>query len=117
LRITIRLLAGQQVEKSTSVFVKTDKKGFPVIIPIYIRDHILDESKIAPYIKKNLIRALITVLSINRVFPTKVEPTIDTIIAPFNGLSKTLDRSLLIKSLKELKLYNSYRVNKRCTLY
>jgi hypothetical protein len=115
LRITVRLLAKQEVEKSTSIFVKTDSKGCPVIIPKFIRDFILFE--VNPFKRRMMIRALLTILSINRVFSTEVDPSIDTVIAPFNGLSKSIDSSLLIKSLKELKLYNSYRKNDKCTLY
>jgi hypothetical protein len=115
LRITVRLLAKQEVEKSTSIFVKTDSKGCPVIIPKFIRDFILFE--VNPFKRRMMIRALLTILSINRVFSTEVDPSIDTVIAPFNGLSKSIDSSLLIKSLKELKLYNSYKKNDKCTLY
>jgi transposase len=64
-----------------------------------------------------MIGALLTVLSISRVFPTKVKPDLSTITDPFSGLSKSLDRDLIIKSLKELKLYKSYKKNARCTLY
>jgi hypothetical protein len=116
LRIIVRLLAGQDVEKSTSIFIKTDSKGCPVIIPKFIRDFIL-VNKVNPSEKKRMIGALITVLSISRVFPTKVKPSLNTVLDPFNGLSKSIDNSLLIKSLKELKLYKAYSKNDRCTLY
>lgn len=116
LRIIVRLLAGQTVEKSTSIFIKTDKRGCPTIIPKFIRDFILFD-KVNPHKRKMMIGALLTILSINRVFPTKVEPSLDTIIEPFKGLSKTIDSSLLINSLKELGLYKTYKKNDRCTLY
>jgi len=116
MRITVRRLANNEVEKSTSVFVKTDKGGFPTIIPKPIIEAILNK-EVPTHKRKKLIGSLLTCLSIHRVFPTKVDPSIDTIMAPFNGLSKTLDRSLLIKSLKELKLYNTYTKNSRCSLY
>lgn len=116
MRIIVRLLAGQEVEKSSSIFIKTDSKGCPVIIPKFIRDFILI-NKVNPNEKKRMIGALITILSISRVFPTKVKPSLNTVLDPFNGLSKTIDSSLLIKSLKELKLYKAYNKNDRCTLY
>jgi hypothetical protein len=115
-RILVRRLANVEVEKSTSVFVKTDKHGFPVIIPKLLRDSILFK-ELPTHKRKKLIGALLTCLSIHRVFPTKVDPDLSTIIAPFNGLSQTLDSSLLIKSLKELNLLKSYTKNNRCSLY
>jgi hypothetical protein len=116
LRIMVRLLAGNEVVKSSSVFVKTDKHGCPTIIPIEIREDILIKDYAQGY-KKLIVGALFTILSIHRVFPTKVVPSVDTITDPFSALSKTLDRDLLIKSLKELRLFSSYTKNKRCSLY
>jgi hypothetical protein len=116
LRIMVRLLAQNEVVKSSSIFVKTDKHGCPTIIPFEIRDEILLRDFAQGY-KKLIVGALFTILSIHRVFPTKVIPSVDTIIEPFSALSKTLDRDLLVKSLKELGLYSSYTENKRCSLY
>jgi len=112
----VRRLANVEVEKSTSIFVKTDKIGFPVIIPKLLRDSILNK-ELPTHKRKKLIGALITCISIHRVFPTKVEPDLGTILAGFSGLSQTLDNSLLIKSLKELGLYKKYTNNLRCSLY
>jgi len=89
LRIIVRLLAGQEVEKSSSIFIKTDSKGCPVIIPKFIRDFILI-NKVNLNEKKRMIGALITVLSISRVFPTKEKPSLNTVLDPFNELSKIL---------------------------
>lgn len=111
----VRILAENEVVKSSSIFVKTDKHGWPTIIPIEIRDMVLKDH--SPDFKKLLVGALLTVLSIHRVFPTKVDPSVSTIINPFNGQARTLDPSLIIKSLKELKLYSSYTKNSRCSLY
>jgi len=116
MRILVRLLAENEVEKSTKVFVKTDKLGFPTIIPKDLRDVILSK-EVRPYIRKNMVGALLTILSLYRVFPTKVIPSVSTIIEPFNGLSRIIDRDLLIESLKELNLYRSYKKNNRCRLY
>lgn len=114
--MTVRLLADSEVVKSNSIFVKTDKLGFPVIIPKDLRDVIL--SKETPfYLRGRMVGALLTILSIGRVFSTKVEPTLKTIIEPFNGTSKTLDGSLLINSLKELNLYQSHDRLEKCKLY
>lgn len=116
LRILVRRLANVDVEKSTSIFVKTDKHGFPVIIPILLRDSILNK-ELPTHKRKKIIGALITCISIHRVFPTKVKPDLESILSSFNGLSQSLDNSLLIKSLKELNLFKNYTNNLRCSLY
>jgi len=116
LRILVRRLANVDVEKSTSIFVKTDKHGFPVIIPILLRDSILNK-ELPTHKRKKIIGALITCISIHRVFPTKVKPDLESILSSFNGLSQSLDNSLLIKSLKELNLLKKYTNNLRCSLY
>jgi hypothetical protein len=116
MRIVVRRLANEEVVKSTSIFVKTDKDGFPTLIPKLIVSSILNK-ELPTHKRKKLVGALLTCLSVHRVFPTKVDPSLDTILTPFNGLSKTLDRSLLIKSLKELNLFKEYTKNSRCSLY
>lgn len=116
LRILVRRLANVDVEKSTSIFVKTDKHGFPVIIPILLRDSILNK-ELPTHKRKKIIGALITCISIHRVFPTKVKPDLESILSSFNGLSQSLDNSLLIKSLKELNLFKKYTNNLKCSLY
>jgi hypothetical protein len=63
------------------------------------------------------VGALLSILSIHRVFPTKVDPSVSTIVDPFNGTARFLDPLLIIKSLKELRLYSSYTRNVRCSLY
>jgi len=112
----VRRLANVDVEKSTSIFVKTDKHGFPVIIPILLRDSILNK-ELPTHKRKKIIGALITCISIHRVFPTKVKPDLESILSSFNGLSQSLDNSLLIKSLKELNLFKKYTNNLKCSLY
>jgi hypothetical protein len=52
-------------------------------------------------------------LSIFRVFPTIVAPKLDTITAPFNGSTRTLNGSLLKAALKDLfgnRLYRHFHL-------
>jgi len=114
-RIVVRILAENDVVKSSSVFVKTDKRGWPTIIPIEIRDIILKDYSLD--FKKLAVGALLTILSIHRVFPTKVDPSVSTVVADFNGQARILDPALITKSLKELRLYSSYTNNVRCSLF
>lgn len=116
MRITVRLLAENDVVKSNKVFVKTDKFGYPTLIPKEIRDFILNKEN-QQFKRYRMIGGLLTVLSIHRVFPTKVTPKVDTILNPFTGVSKSLDIGLLTEALKELNMYQSYTKNKRCSLY
>jgi len=41
-------------------------------------------------------------ISVYRVFPTKVKPKLDTVTDPFSGLNKTFDKSQINLALKEL---------------
>jgi hypothetical protein len=66
---------------------------------------------------KKVIGALLTIISIHRVFPTSVKPSLDTILEPFAGVSTTLNPVVLKKALKELKWYKSYNINNKASLY
>jgi len=50
-------------------------------------------------------------LSVFRVFPTKVKPDIGTIIAPFTGLNRSLDREILKSALYDLFGKRKVRMN------
>jgi hypothetical protein len=101
MRITVRLLAQCPVEKSTKVYVKTDRRGYPTIIPSKLREGLLHRSSF-PALLKYLGGAILTILSIHRVFPTKVKPSLDTITKPFSGASRILDCALIKSTLKDL---------------
>jgi len=81
--------------------VKRDHYGFPTLIPVEIRSIIRDRSH-PDYVK--VVKATLTSLSIFRTFSTQVEPKLSTIIAPFVGLSRTLNNVELAEVLKELKI-------------
>jgi len=112
LRITIKVLAKQVPEKG-KVLVQCDKRHLPTIIPWKLREVILLVNFIGPLNKdqvrynRNVIVALLTAISIFRVFPTNVKPDLKTIVSKFDGINLSLDSSLLTDSIKSI-LINKY---------
>jgi hypothetical protein len=51
---------------------------------------------------KLLVTAYLTLLSVFRVFPTKVAVKLDTIVSSFTGTARSFDRSILKSALKDL---------------
>ena len=87
MRLVVRYLAGTPDKLSiTKVRVRVDSKGLPVIIPFPIRQQL---SLVEEHGK--ITRATLTLLSIFRVFPTKVKPDFESITGSFTGLSQSLD--------------------------
>jgi len=69
------------------VLVKRDRYGIPKIIPLGIRVSLRnckDPSSVM------VIRLTLTLISVYRVFPTKVKPSLDTITGAFEGISQRL---------------------------
>jgi hypothetical protein len=83
--------------------VKRDAKGFPTVIPRPLRNIIIDRSNVDHY---RITKAVFTVLSIFRTFATKVKPSMDNLILPFNGLARELNYSELAKVLKDMRIYS-----------
>lgn len=88
LRLTTLYLAGtpQTSKGRKAVGVRVNQYGLPVIIPPSLRRSLdlSDESRATT-------RCILTLLSIFRVFPTKVKPDLGTIIDPFTGITRELD--------------------------
>jgi hypothetical protein len=87
MRLVVRYLAGTPDKLcTTKVRVRLDSQGLPVIIPFPIRRVLTLDSE-----NSNVTRATMTLLSIFRVFPTKVKPDFSSITGVFTGLSPTLE--------------------------
>lgn len=106
LRLVTLYLAGnpQTTKAQKAIGVRVNQYGLPVIIPPSIRKELsfdTNESRVTT-------RCIITLISIFRVFPTKVKPDLGTITSPFSGASRTLDAnqvsSLVRKFCKGFKL-------------
>lgn len=68
--------------------VRVDSRGLPAIIPLNLRKVIIDYST---GIKKDIItiKAILTIISVFRVFSKKAVPDLENITGPFSGLSET----------------------------
>jgi hypothetical protein len=85
LRLVVRFLAGSpETVYTNGVRVRVNRHGLPVIIPYGLRI-LLGTSTTEALVT----RLVLTCLSIFRTFPTKVKPSLDSIIEPFNGLVRT----------------------------
>jgi len=85
MRICIQYLAGTPTFTVQTVRVRVTKDGLPSFIPIRLRQAFAlgaDGAKV--------IRGVLSVLSIFRVFPTKVKPDFSVITDQFSGLAPTL---------------------------
>jgi len=98
-RLVIRFLAGhgEPVTPLGGVMVKRDHIGLPTIIPLRLR-HILVEWRV----NQRLVACILSCLSVFRVFPTSVKPSLGTIIEPFGGTVRSFDTSQLKLAVAEL---------------
>lgn len=93
LRLVVRFLGGSpETVYTNGVRVRTNRHGLPVIIPYNLRV-LLGTSED----KALVTRLVLTCLSIFRTFPTKVKPSLDSIIEPFSGLSRTFTCKGVVK--------------------
>jgi len=98
MRLVIRSLAGNPEPLFLKgVMVKRDHNGLPTIIPLSLRKALLDFSN-----NQRVVVCILSILSVFRVFPTKVRPSLGTIIEPFNGITRTINSSLIKRALVEL---------------
>jgi hypothetical protein len=79
-------------------------------VPYIVTGHLTDAAVAAfaaqqemgpPFNKKNIV-GILTMLSIFRVFKTKVKPSFSTITDPFTGFVKSIPNPLIVKALKEI---------------
>lgn len=106
LRLTTRALAGtpELISSPDKIRVKRDHYGLPTIIPLPIRNILrtfIDEG-LSSQTMRRIIIATLTIISIFRSFPTKVEADLSTITGPFTGSRKDLPRWEVQQALKTL---------------
>jgi len=93
LRLTTLYLAGTPVttKADNAVGVRVNQYGLPVIIPSALRKELslAEASRITT-------RTVLTLLSMFRVFPTKVKPDLSSIVEPFSGINRSLDNIKMI---------------------
>lgn len=88
-RLIIKFLAGCPEVKSPGkgILIRRDSRGLPSIIPINIRNKITNTDS-----NSSLVKIILSLISIYRVFPTKPAPSLNTITQPWMGVSKSLLR-------------------------
>jgi hypothetical protein len=104
MRLVIRYLSGSPEpvtpHKKGSIMVSRDRLGLPTVIPGPLRILLRDFRS-----NRMMVVCILSLLSVYRVFPTRVSPSVETIISPHTGLTKTLNLSQIKAALVELKLY------------
>lgn len=90
-RLVLQVIAGSPdlTYPAKGVLVKRDPYGIPTIIPLQIRVSLRSRDPS----NSMAVRLTLMLLSVYRVFPTKVKPDLETIISPFSGISPTLPQT------------------------
>lgn len=112
-RLVLRSLAGAPEPRflAKGIYVSRDSMGLPMLIPKKLRAYLMDKDQY-------MVKFILTLLSIYRVFPSVQKIKLGTITDPFNGVSRNLDshtlslavadvfgsRSLKLKSMRFIKL-------------
>nr|UPW42115.1 MAG: putative RNA dependent RNA polymerase [Sichuan mountain mitovirus 8] len=111
LHLTVRALSGRPIfiyNPKGLPYISIDSHGFPKFLPIEIR-HFLKDCDLSLYSKE--VGAILSLISIFRVFPTHVKPKLDSIIEPFSGTVKTFESSAL--KLAVLGFTSKHWINKK----
>jgi len=95
MRLVIRSLAGQP-DHCRKIMVKVDSKGLPMIIPSLFRHNLLNLKN------QRVVIGILTIISLYRVFPTRVKVSINSLIDPCTGIIETF--SVPSQVYKELGL-------------
>jgi hypothetical protein len=97
-RLTIRFLSGSpEAIWTKGIIVARDHRGLPMILDSSTRQLFVEWKD-----HKLLVTAYLTLLSVFRVFPTKVAVKLDTIVSSFTGTARSFDRTILKSALKDL---------------
>lgn len=99
-RLTIRSISGSPEPRGPylGVRVKRDSHGLPKIIPLSLRRLMRD------YVSNAMaVRAVLTLMSCFRTFPTVVKVSLETIISPFTGLNRTISDDIVRNAVRSLR--------------
>lgn len=95
LKLVTQYLAGSPSKDYRGVIVARDSDSLPSIIPKNLRLIIVSKDW-------KMVRCILTVLSVFRVFPTSPKINLSSIVEPFNGSLRTLDGQLLRRCVKDI---------------
>jgi hypothetical protein len=102
LHLVIRFLSGRPIliyAPKGMPYISIDKHGLPKVLPLEIR-HFLKDCDLSKDSKS--VGAILSLLSIFRVFPTHVKPKLDTIVSDFTGSIKTFSSNKLKLACSDL---------------
>jgi len=103
LRLCVQSLGGvPDLDNFNGCLVRRDSHGIPKIIPLRLRlafrgDHSSN---------RNIIRLVLMLVSVFRIFPTLPKPDLGSILNPFSGVGQTLLNEEVALALKKLKVKN-----------
>lgn len=101
LRLTIRAIAGSPEPKGPFLVIRVsrDTSGFPTIIPLFLRRSLRDHKN-----NVEVVRSVVTMLSVFRVFKTIIKPDLGTITSPFTGINESFHSNVIASALNDLKI-------------
>lgn len=86
--------------------VKRDHNGLPTIVPSTLRKSLKDYRD-----NQRTVVCILSIISVYRVFPTKVKPKLGTITDPFDGITRTIDSSAIKLALAEITRGFSFKLS------
>jgi hypothetical protein len=86
--------------------VKRDHNGLPTIIPSTLRKALKSYRD-----NQRLTVCILSIISVFRVFPTNVKPSLETITGPFDGITRTFDSSVIKLALDEITRGRSFKLS------
>jgi len=102
LHLTIRFLSGRPIfiyAPKGSPYIRIDSNGLPKILPLKLRRFLIDCDLVKD---SRTLGAILSLISIFRVFPTHVKPKLDTIVSSFTGSIKTFSHYKLKLACEDL---------------
>jgi hypothetical protein len=110
LHLVVRYLSGRPLliyAPKGMPYISIDSNGLPKILPLQLR-HFLVRCDLVKDSK--IIGAILSIISIFRVFPTHVKPKLDTIVSDFTGSVKSFDINKL--KLACVDLFSENRISR-----
>jgi len=95
--LLIRSLAGTPEPRflTKGIYVSRDTLGLPNILPKNLKFYFMTKDGY-------MVKFILTLLSVYRVFPSVQKIKLGTIIDPFSGICRTLDPTILLYAVKDL---------------
>lgn len=98
MHFTVSALSGRPVLVSDQKgpYISLDAQGYPRILPKVIRNILISKPS------SKVVGAILSLISIFRVFPTHVKPSYESVTDPFSGTSRSLDLDVINRAVKDV---------------